>query len=221
LGDTMNIQNCNKCGYKNLFSRSGRQRCKCGNLMNILYDENELHFLNVGCGKDIRKGCWINLDRYNRYGANCVWDLNKLPLPFKDNTFDYILCSHVLEDFTEPLPIIYEFARITKEGGEIEIRVPNETINNCSIHHKKAFNAETFRLDENDDAYGEQSKLHIKKLEYYAYENNEKLSYFGRTYRDICTFFANLLGTGVMTYTFFKCLFPAINIKVIYVKKKN
>jgi len=68
--------------------------------------------LNVGCGNDIKKG-WINLDYHKKNCADVVFNLNEIysgkKLPFKDNFFDYIYCSHVLEDFSEPSPIIDEF----------------------------------------------------------------------------------------------------------------
>jgi len=93
--------------------------------------------LNAGCGNDIRKG-WVNLDYFNKK-ADYIWDLRKLPLPFKDNEFDYIYCNGVLEDFTEPAEIILEFIRICKVGGRIELMVPFETGTWRSIRHKHPF----------------------------------------------------------------------------------
>jgi predicted SAM-dependent methyltransferase len=45
--------------------------------------------LNLGCGKDIRKG-WTNLDCVNLPGVDIVHNINYLPLPFNDNEFDEI-----------------------------------------------------------------------------------------------------------------------------------
>ena len=100
--------------------------------------------LNVGCGKDIREK-WDNLDTHTNNGANIVHDLNNLPLPFEDNTYDYVLCSHVIEDWLNPLPLLQELVRITKVKGLIEIRVPHQLSANAwgSLVHKQLFNNET------------------------------------------------------------------------------
>jgi hypothetical protein len=33
--------------------------------------------INIGSGKDVRKG-WDNLDAHNKYGANLIFNLNKI-----------------------------------------------------------------------------------------------------------------------------------------------
>ena len=40
--------------------------------------------LNLGCGTDIKKG-YINLDVAKLDGVDVVHDINRLPLPFKEN----------------------------------------------------------------------------------------------------------------------------------------
>ena len=97
--------------------------------------------LNVGCGSDIRKG-WINLDNHNTNGADIVFDLNDIykgaKLPFKNNTFDYILANRVLHVFIDPVPILNELARVCKKRGEIEINTPLSNLN-FSIHGKRGY----------------------------------------------------------------------------------
>ncbi len=97
--------------------------------------------LNVGCGLDIRKG-WFNLDNHKTNGANVVFDLNDIykgaKMPFKDNTFDYILISSVLHVFTNPVPILNELVRVCKKGGEIEIKTPLSNVN-FSIYGKRGY----------------------------------------------------------------------------------
>ncbi|HEV2394848.1 MAG TPA: methyltransferase domain-containing protein [Verrucomicrobiae bacterium] len=83
---------------------------------------NEGRRLNVGCGTDIRPG-WTNLDVVD-YGGNQITDLNKYPWPFPDNHFDFILCSHILEHLQNFNAVVTELYRITRPGGEIEVRVP-------------------------------------------------------------------------------------------------
>jgi SAM-dependent methyltransferase len=103
--------------------------------------------INIGSGRDIKYD-WINLDNHDTYGANCVFDLNNIekgfPIPFENNTFEYVYCSHVLEDFINPIPILDELVRITKINGIIEIKVPYETATWDGIEHKHPFNITSF-----------------------------------------------------------------------------
>ena len=43
-------------------------------------------------------------------------DLNSEPLPFKDKSFDFIYCRHVLEDMFNPFPLCKEMSRVGKSG---------------------------------------------------------------------------------------------------------
>lgn len=45
------------------------------------------------------------------------WDIcDRKPWPFKDKQFDFVICSHVLEDIRDPLWVCSEMARISKAG---------------------------------------------------------------------------------------------------------
>lgn len=105
--------------------------------------------LNLGCGKDIRRGPerWINVDYHKLPGVDVVANVRKA-LPFKDSEFEYVLCSHIVEHvtFEEKIPLINELWRITKPGGIIEIMCPNYTDRNCWIDptHLSAWEVHTF-----------------------------------------------------------------------------
>ena len=95
--------------------------------------------INIGSGLNVIKG-WDNLDLHSTHGANIVHDLTNLPLPLKTNHYDKVLCSHVLEDFTDPLPLFNELLRITKPKGIIHIKVPSHTtLNIGNKYHKHSF----------------------------------------------------------------------------------
>lgn len=100
--------------------------------------------LNLGCGHDIREG-WINLDISPVEGVDVVHDIKDLPLPFADNSMDYILCQDVLEHI-EYLPLLEDIYRMLKPGGIVEIRVPHfsSRFNYIDPTHKKMFSVETF-----------------------------------------------------------------------------
>ena len=78
--------------------------------------------LNLGCDFDYKEG-WTNLDQYSSR-ADVVHNLDKYPWPFKNNTFDYVLASHVLEHLENLPRALNELWRISKSGAIIEIKVP-------------------------------------------------------------------------------------------------
>lgn len=101
--------------------------------------------LNLGCGKNFIKG-WVNLDKDEYEGVDIIHDLNKLPLPFKDNYFDYILCNNLLEH-VKYLPLMNDLHRILKFGGILRFRVPHFTSksNYADPTHINRFSSDTMR----------------------------------------------------------------------------
>lgn len=75
--------------------------------------------LNVGCGN--RKVGTINLDIDSKAKPDIVGCAEYLP--FKDDSFDIVYASHVLEHTTKHDQIIEEFLKVTKY--EIRLVVPN------------------------------------------------------------------------------------------------
>ena len=84
--------------------------------------------LNLGSGSKILEG-YTNVDKYEYYKPDIVHDLEKFPYPFKDNSIDEILLSHVLEHIGHSsdvfLKIVKEFYRICKNNSLIKIIVPH------------------------------------------------------------------------------------------------
>lgn len=78
--------------------------------------------LNLGCGRDLRKG-YVNVDR--RPPVDLIFDLDSLPWPFASDSVDEIYMSHILEHLKEPKLALRECHRILKPGGLLEIRVPH------------------------------------------------------------------------------------------------
>lgn len=88
--------------------------------------------LNLGCGSRIYEEyppgyrC-VNFDvRSNLDGVDVVGDVEDLGM-FKDQTFNYILASDIIEHFpiTKTEDLLKEWFRVLKSGGIIEIRTPN------------------------------------------------------------------------------------------------
>lgn len=87
--------------------------------------------LDIGC----RDGYWSevlkkkgytvkSLDIEPRYKEALKHDVEK-GLPFKDNTFDLVWCTEVLEHLRNPKLLIKEINRVTKEGGSAVLTTPN------------------------------------------------------------------------------------------------
>jgi SAM-dependent methyltransferase len=55
---------------------------------------------------------------------NIQLDLNK-PLPFKEGTFDYVVCVEGIEHIENPYALVREFARVIKRDGYLIITTPN------------------------------------------------------------------------------------------------
>lgn len=82
--------------------------------------------LNLGCGKDYKKD-WINLDlgSTTNYGdkikVDVAHDLNKYPLPFKDDEFDEVYMGGIMEHIKNIDKLMQELRRITIYGARILI----------------------------------------------------------------------------------------------------
>ena len=77
--------------------------------------------LNLGCGEIPKKG-WINLDIGDAPHVDIMWDLNKKPYPFKDNSIDEIYSSCVLEHLKNLGVFVEECYRILKPKGKIVVK---------------------------------------------------------------------------------------------------
>jgi len=79
--------------------------------------------LNLGCGEKAYRE-YVNIDKKNLPGVDLVWDLEKTPLPFQDNSVSEIKCEHVLEHISNFMPLMEELYRISKPKAKIKIFVP-------------------------------------------------------------------------------------------------
>ena len=95
----------------------------------------------LGCGASRRKllGQPMDTEFHNlttldwnpAMGPDVVWDLEKLPWPFEDNSFDEVHAYHVIEHVTgrqgdiEPFFAFFtEVVRVLKPGGHLFAAVP-------------------------------------------------------------------------------------------------
>jgi predicted SAM-dependent methyltransferase len=84
--------------------------------------------LNLGCGTDYKTG-WVNIDNNsdNNIGKlDLNWDLRN-PLPFEDNSVDFIFHEHFIEhlDVEEGQKSIKDCMRVLKPGGILRMATPD------------------------------------------------------------------------------------------------
>ena len=84
--------------------------------------------LNLGSGSKKIKG-FINLDKFDTYRPDIVHDLEIFPYPFKDNSVEKVILSHVLEHIGQTPDVfnsvIKELYRICKKDAILDITVPH------------------------------------------------------------------------------------------------
>lgn len=114
--------------------------------------------LNLGCGRETKEG-YINVDMFNHEGVDLVWDLNVLPLPFKDNSVDEVFCSHILEHLVTPYPLVLDIHRILKPNGLFHSKLPT----NCHslVHLRSNHTSDYFAVVASDT---KESSLETKSL---------------------------------------------------------
>ena len=130
-----------------------------------------MKILDLGCGdrKLISKNkndIVIGIDKIKMPNVDVVWDLNKIPYPFKKNEFDLIYTSHTLEHLNDLDKVFQELIRIMKNHGKIILRVPHFS---CGVSyrdptHKRFFSYFTFDYF-TDKCFYTKSRFNIIKRE--------------------------------------------------------
>jgi SAM-dependent methyltransferase len=80
--------------------------------------------LDIGCGSAKTPGA-VGLDISADTDADIVHDLDELPYPIEDASFDQILMQDVIEHVREPIRVFEELHRIARPGARIQLRTPH------------------------------------------------------------------------------------------------
>lgn len=89
---------------------------------------------DIGHGGDKIKKDAVGIDLpqpYTKVGWDSVdlpCDLKAGPLPVRDNTFNYVYSSHLIEDFPDTGKILREFVRVLKNNGHLILVFPDQII---------------------------------------------------------------------------------------------
>ena len=92
-----------------------------GRVLSSLLEEQEIRNEIIGCDYNS-----IRLDRAKRGPYKLLVPADLLQLPFENNYFDLILCSHVLEHIPQDEACLREMGRVLKPNGLLILAVPNE-----------------------------------------------------------------------------------------------
>ncbi len=86
---------------------------------------SKLNYLNLGCGATFHKD-WTNVDFVSTGEGVMAYNL-LAGVPFKDNTFEVVYHSHVLEHFPKDKAVVFikECYRVLKTDGIIRIAIPD------------------------------------------------------------------------------------------------
>jgi SAM-dependent methyltransferase len=85
-----------------------------------------MNILDVGCGKNKTPGA-VGIDFNADTGADIVHDLNQYPWTLDADSFDRIICSHIVEHVNDLMRFMQEVHRIAHAGAQVEIVTPHFT----------------------------------------------------------------------------------------------
>jgi SAM-dependent methyltransferase len=105
-----------------------------------------LNLLDIGCGANKTPGA-VGMDVNPRTAADVIHDLDDLPYPFDTDQFDEIIGRHVIEHVRDPMAVMGELHRITRNGGIVRLVAPHWTNPDFAtdLTHRNHINSYSFR----------------------------------------------------------------------------
>lgn len=146
---------------------------KCGKILDVPAGEGALALRLKNLGFDV-SCCDLYTEIFKLTDTEIKRGNLDAQLPYKDKSFDYLVCVEGLEHIENPANAIREFTRILKENGTLIVSVPN--IMNIEERLKWLFNGYTSHfkplsteaLAEISNRYGgmEEIALHVNPISY-------------------------------------------------------
>jgi SAM-dependent methyltransferase len=120
--------------------------------------------LNLGCGRKVFPDA-VNLDVTPRTNPDVVHDLNQVPWPFADDSFNELRAYDILEHLDDLLSVMEEVHRVCKAGATVKITVPHYSSSNAFTDptHRHFFSLCSFDYftEENATSFYSRARLRI------------------------------------------------------------
>lgn len=121
--------------------------------------------LDVGCGIKKYPGA-VGIDRIPGTAADVLVDIDRLPYPFADASFDEVRAIHVIEHVSDVIRSMEEWHRLLRKGGRLFIVTPHYTdfSSFCDPTHRWHLNSYSLRYFGADNAgFGYYSRTRFKE----------------------------------------------------------
>ena len=120
-------------GYYDDYASNFRHIFENDTRKDFLYVEKYCRGLgfDIGVGTNRLANTVLSTDWYPHSHADLIWNIvhegGWYPYPFRENRFDFVFSSHVLEDFEphQTQKVFDEFLRLVKIGGYLVIIIPD------------------------------------------------------------------------------------------------
>jgi len=125
-----------------------------------------VRILDVGCGINKLPGS-IGIDCNPATKADVLVDVDHIPYPFRDSSFNKLQAVHVIEHVSDVIRTVEEWHRLVRAGGEVFIVTPHYTdfSSFCDPTHKWHLNSFSLRYFGDDNAgFGYYSKARFVEL---------------------------------------------------------
>jgi len=100
--------------------------------------------IDLGCGSCKKDGT-VGIDINDQPGVDYILNLDEEPLPFPDESVDYVYSSHCLEHLKNPVRVFSEITRVCIDGAKLEFWTPYAWENSAFIYdHKTFFNEDHY-----------------------------------------------------------------------------
>ncbi len=125
-----------------------------------------MDILNIGAGNKPLDGA-VNHDRVkHRPEIDVEWDLNNVPWPWEDNSFDLVVAKAVFEHLELTLlESMAECWRILRPGGEVYVKLPYWDSDGSYVDptHRWRFSLRSLDVFDLDTVFGQKYRFYTDK----------------------------------------------------------